>query len=179
MYHTTKNYTQNHKIPPLFSNLARAGESLVSDWHVASYSVGNIWYPTTEKLPAAPPAGTWQMKSMSILARWSSAYDVYLNIRGDSLTKTKRKGAAALGILKELGSTAMMLTRTTVDDQMSWDVFCPMFQKIVSLADDIIELELNSTEERPAFCIDMALVGPLFEVSLLSKICPLFKNLPS
>lgn len=170
MYDSTKRYAQKREIPAMFSGLSQARESLVSHWHVASYSTSDILGPMSEKLPAVLQAGAWQKKSMSILARWSSAYDVYLDIRGDNLTAQKRKGTAALRILKELGATAWMLTRTTVDDQMNWDVFCPMFRKIVSLADDIVELDLKSTEEGGSPCNDMALVGPLFEVSQLSNM---------
>ncbi|KAE9374871.1 hypothetical protein N431DRAFT_336663 [Stipitochalara longipes BDJ] len=167
-YDSMNKYAQRQEIPAIFSNLSKARELLVSHWHVASYSTSDGGDSMSEKFPAAPEAGAWEKKSMSILARWSSAYHVYLNIRGDNLTDIKRKGTAALGILKELGSTAMMLIRTMVDDQRNWDVFCPMFQKIVSLAEDIVELDLKSTVERVErhpFCIDMALVRPLFEVS--------------
>jgi hypothetical protein len=165
---------QKREIPAIFSSLSKARESLVSRWHVASYSTNGTGVPTGERLPAVPQSGAWQKRSMSILARWSSAYDVYLDFRGDNLTNEKRKGTAVLRILKELGSTVMMLTRTTVDDERNWDVFCPMFQKIVSLANDIVELDQKATAKRPTYCIDMAIVGPLFEVSLLSTIfCPI------
>ena len=151
-------YPRNGDIPTLFSGLLEARDSLMSHWHVAS------------KLPAVLKAGAWEKKSISILARWSSAYDAYLNIPGDDLTDKKKKGTAILRILKALGSTTMVLTRTTIDDQSSWDVFRPMFQKIVSLAEDIIEIELNPTAVGYTSCIDMALVRPLFNVSLFSNI---------
>jgi len=179
MYESIKKSPHKREIPTIFSSLSKARESLVSYWHVASHSTNDIWDPSREKLLAVPQAGAWQKKSISILARWSSAYDAYLDIRGDNLTDEKRKGTAALCILKELGSTAMMLARTKVDDQKNWDVFCPMFQKIVSLAEDIIELELKSIAQRPPYCIDMALVRPLFEVSLLLNIFSMFKYLAS
>jgi hypothetical protein len=170
MNDSNKGYAQKREIPAILSSLSKARESLVFDWHVASYSTSNKWDPRSEVLPAVPQAGAWQEKSASMLARWSSAYDVYLDIRGENLTDRKRKGTAALSILKELGSTAMMLSRTMVDDQRNWDVFCPMFQNIVSLAEDIVKLDKISTAGKPTYCIDMALVGPLFEVSLLSNI---------
>ncbi|TVY42072.1 hypothetical protein LSUB1_G001848 [Lachnellula subtilissima] len=163
--HLDHQVTQERQIPAIFSSLSKTRESLVSQWHVASYSTNNRWDPTNEKLPVVPQVGLWQKKSISILARWSSAYDAYLDIRGDNLTHQKRKGAAALRILKELGSTAMTLARTKVDDQMDWDVFCSMFRKIVSLAEDIIKLDLNPTARTPTNCVNMALVRPLFEVS--------------
>jgi hypothetical protein len=137
VYGSEKRYAQKREIPAMFSTLSKARESLVSDWHVASYPTSDMWDPTSDRLPGVPHAGTWQKKSISILARWSSAYDVYLNIRGENLTHEKRRGTAALSILKELGSIAMMLTPTTVDDQTIWDVFCHMFQNVVSLAEDI------------------------------------------
>jgi hypothetical protein len=170
MNDSMKHYEQRREIPAIFSNLAEARESLVSQWHVASYSPNDIRDSTSEKFPAVPQAGAWQEKSTSILARWSSAYDVYLDIGGGNLTHEERKGTAVLRILKELGSTSMMLTQTTVNDERNWDMFCPMFQNIVSLAEDIVELELKSTAGRPTFCIDMSLVGPLFEVSLSPNI---------
>ncbi|RDW65135.1 hypothetical protein BP6252_10786 [Coleophoma cylindrospora] len=165
IYDSMKKYEWTRKIPAIFSSLSEARDTLASQWHVASYSPRHIWNPTSEKLPAVPQAGTWQKKSMSILARWSSAYDAYLNIRGDNMTDTKRKGTASLYILKELGSMSKKLTGTTVDDERNWDVFCPMFQKIVSLAEDIVELDLKSTAVEPQFCIDMAIIRPLFKVS--------------
>lgn len=117
------------------------------------------------KASCSPLTGAWQKQSTSILARWSSAYDVYWDIRGDNLTDKKIKGTAGLRILKELGATAWLLTQTTVDDQMNWDAFCPMFQNLVALADDIVELEVKSTAQQPSSCINMAIVGPWFEVS--------------
>ncbi|KAK8061593.1 hypothetical protein PG994_007959 [Apiospora phragmitis] len=159
---SAEDYAQKQKIPAIFSNLSKARETLESEWHVASYFTSGIRKPSEKPLPH-PESGAWQEKSKSILARWSSAHDVYLDIRGDSLTEEKRRDTAALSILRELGSMTMMLTRTTVEDQRKWDVFCPMFQNIISLAQDIIELDRNSTTARPKACINMALVGPLFE----------------
>ncbi|QKX61008.1 uncharacterized protein TRUGW13939_08154 [Talaromyces rugulosus] len=156
---------QKRKIPTIFSALFKARDSLISHWHVTSYSRSDILDPTSEILPTIPQVGTWQDKYSSILARWSSAYDVYLDIRGDNLTNAKRKGTATLRILKELGATAMMVTRTVIYDERKWDVFCPIFHNVVSLADDIVELDLKSAAEMPLYCVDMALVRPLFEVT--------------
>ncbi|KFY02918.1 hypothetical protein V490_00366 [Pseudogymnoascus sp. VKM F-3557] len=162
----TANYANEIEIPGIFSSLSETREILVSHWHVASDSTSDVWDPMSEKLPAIPPATAWQKKSFGILARWSSAYDAYLNIQGENLTDRKRKGTAVLRILKELGTTAMILTKAAVyNDEMKWDVFCPMFQKIVSLADDIVEADQKPTAGRPAFCMDMALIRPLFAVS--------------
>lgn len=151
----------------IFSVLSNVGSSLVSQWHITSYSNAEMENLASKKLPAAlDNMRPWQKRSRSILARWSSAYDVYLNIRGDNLTNEKRKGTAGLRILKELGSVTMMLTQPVVDDETNWDVFCPVFQNVVSLAEDIIELDLEVAAEKSPFCINMAVVGPLFQVSL-------------
>lgn len=178
VYESMANYTQRQDIPAIFSSLSEARETLVSHWHVASYSTRDLWDPMTERLPVVPQTGAWQKRSISILARWSSAYDAYLNIQGGNLTDRKRKGTAVLRILKELGATAGMLTKTMVDDQRNWDVFCPMFQKIVSLAEDIAEVDQKPTEGSP-FCINMALIGPLFAVSPLSNQFFLLKAVAS
>jgi hypothetical protein len=169
IYKPKKIFAQKGEVSTMFSSLSNAQEVLVSQWHVASYSTRDMWDPTSEKLPAFPQTEEWQKKSITILARWSSAYDAFLGIQGSNLTDKRKKGTAALCILKELGSTVFMLTRTMIDDQKNWDIFCPMFQKVVSLAEDIVKVDLNSTAERSTHCIDMALVGPLFKVSLLSN----------
>lgn len=178
-YKPMEDLAQKRSIPTIFSSLSKDRETLVSQWHVASYSTSRTVNPSGVILPAFTQDGHWQSKSTSILARWSSAYDVYLDIQGVNLTDKRRQGTAALRILKELGFIASMLTQTTVDDQRDWDVFCPMFQNIVSLAEEIVELDQKSTVERPTFCLDIALVGPLWKVSpvvqhdfLASKLSP-------
>lgn len=170
MYDSMKQYAREREIPPIFSGLSEARDLLVSHWHVASYSISNTWDLANGKLLMVPQAGAWQKESMSILARWSSAYDAYLNIQGNNLTDKRRKGTAALYILKELGSVSMMLTRTRVDNQRDWDIFCPTFQKIVSLAADIIEVDIKSTVGKRTSCFDMALVRPLFKVCFILSI---------
>ena len=157
-------------IPAMFSALSNVRESLVSHWGVTTYPTRDAMGPKSERFPAFPQAGAPYRKSMSVLARWSSAYEVYSSIRGDNLTDTKRKGTASLRILRELGSIATMFTQTVVDDEKDWDMFYPMFQNIVRLTEDIIELDMKSTEERPPYCINMAIVEPLFKVSIFYHI---------
>jgi hypothetical protein len=158
---------QELEIPAMFLTVSKARKTLVSRWHLASYVTGAVKDSTGAKTLVVPQVAPWQEQSLSIMARWSSAFDVYLNIRGGHLTKAKRKGTAALRILKELGSTATMLTRTTFDDEMEWDTYCPMFQNVVSLAQDLVELDLEPSAVMPPNCMNMAVVGLLFEVSSL------------
>lgn len=165
LFNTMGKGTQQRKLPAMFSTMSMDRDSLVSDWHVAAYSSSGLWSSPSKNPAIIPETGTWQVKSGSVLARWTSAYDVYLDIRGDSLTARKRKGAASLRILKELGSIARMVSQTTVEDQMDWDVLCPMFEKIVSLAEDIVEVDLQQTACEAIDCIDMTIVRLLFEVS--------------
>lgn len=151
----------------MFSTLRMDQESLASRWQIASYSKSDTLETWNETPPAALTTESWHDKSNSILARWSSAYDVYTDIRGNKLTGEKRRGTATLRILKELGSTAAVLAQTSVDDPKDWDVFCPMFHNVVSLMEDIVEVDQNSTQGEPLFCVKMAIIGPLFKVSLL------------
>jgi len=168
----TTEHVAGHEIPSMFSGLSQARESLVSHWHVASYSANNKWDSASENLSLAPQAGLWpEEKAASILARWHSAYDAYLGVRGDNLTHQKRKGTAVLSILKELGSTVGMLSQTQIIDERQWDIYYPMFDKIVNLANDIIELDLTSTSPTPVHCIDMYLVKPLFKVRVTIDCC--------
>jgi hypothetical protein len=162
---------QKNEIPAMFAALSKTRESLLSHWHVAFDVTNDDWDYTREEVPAILQVGAWQEKSTSILARWSSAYEAYLEIRGHRLTNAKKKGLAALRILKELGSTAILLTEMTFDDEMKWDMFYSVFQNVVSLAEDIVELDLSSTVEKPRFCLEMAIVQPLFKVSLRLSDC--------
>jgi hypothetical protein len=99
----------------------------------------------------------WQRNSVLILERWSAAFEAFIRARGDALTDNERKGAAVLGILKELGSTSVMLTRTIVDDQRNWDMFTPMFERIIFLAEEVILLDSKTNAGKSTFTIDMAL----------------------
>ncbi|KIM94826.1 hypothetical protein OIDMADRAFT_135229 [Oidiodendron maius Zn] len=163
IYKVMKKYAWTRKIPPFFSSLSQARDSLVFHWHMLSYSISDVRGPTNEQIPDVFKA--WQKSSIGILEKWSAALNTFLFNRGDDLTDIERKGVAVLTILKELGSTSVMLTRTMVDDQKAWDIFTPTFQRIVSLAEEIVELEYKSNSGRPTFSIDMAIVGPIFEVS--------------
>lgn len=164
-----KQFASKGEMPVIFSSLMEARDSLVSPWHV-DYSNADTADPMNEKPPAILQAGAWQNNSVTILARWTSAYDCYSDLRGDNLLDPKSKGTANLRILKELASTEMVLTRATVDDERSWDVLCPVFQKLVSLSEDIIELDMKPNTGRPETCMDTALVAPLFKVSSLSNM---------
>lgn len=97
-----------------------------------------------------------------------------MDIEVKDMSMQRRKGTAALSILKELGTTSKMLTYTTTVDEMDWDLFCPMFMKIVALAGDIVELDQKVTAEKRSDCINMAIVRPLFEVSLEHRPVPEF-----
>ncbi|PVI00600.1 hypothetical protein DM02DRAFT_592558 [Periconia macrospinosa] len=154
---------QEVDFPAMFPALLQAEKALVSRWHITSHTTSELWDPTGGKHLAKPPSA-WQAQSTSILARWSSAYEVYLDIRSDHLTVAKRKGMSTIRILRELGSTAAVLTKTTLDDEREWDAFCPMFRNIVSLALDIVKTDLQTTEGTPPNCINMAIVRLLFEV---------------
>ena len=163
IYEVMKKYARKKEIPAAFSSLSEARDSLVFHWHMVSYSINDIWDPTNEKLTTVLAA--WKKKSMSILERWASAFEAFQSTRGKDMTETEKQGAAVLCILKELGSSSMLLTRTLVDDQTKWDGFYETFLKIVSLAEGVVERDLKSTHGRPTFCIDMAIVAPLFEVA--------------
>jgi hypothetical protein len=129
----------------------------------SSCSISDIWDPTSEKFISVLLA--WQRNSVLILERWSAAFETFTRARGNILTDNERKGAAVLTILKELRSTSLMLTRTMVDDQRNWDIFIPMFEKITTLAEEVVELDSRANAGRPTFTIDMCLVAPVFGVS--------------
>jgi hypothetical protein len=131
----------------------------VSNWHLSTYSISIA--------SSVPQRGAWEQRSASILARWSSAYNAYLDIRDDYITDLKRQGTAAFSILKELGFSANTLTRMKVDNETNWDVFIGFFSKVVALVDDIVELDLKAEARRPAFCMNMAVIRLLFQVSLI------------
>ena len=64
----------------------------------------------------------------------------------------------------------MMLTKASVKDEKEWDVFGLMFENVVALAEDIVELDLKTTAKSDPYCINMAIVGILFQVCLSSNL---------
>ncbi|PMD29888.1 hypothetical protein L207DRAFT_503376 [Hyaloscypha variabilis F] len=160
-YEIMKKHAWTREIPPAFSTVSQARNCLLFHWHKLSF---NIWDRSSKQFPEILIA--WQKTSIAILDRWSTAFDAFLSNRGDKMTDNERKGAAVLTIIRELGSTSVMLVRTKVDDQRNWDIFSPIFEKIVCLAEDVVKLDFKSNGGRPTFCIDLAIVSPLFEVSI-------------
>jgi hypothetical protein len=163
IYEVMKKYARKKEIPAAFSSLSEARDSLVFHWHMVSYSINDIWDPTNENSTAVLEA--WKRSSIRTLERWVSALDAFLLNRGSDLTAKEQQGAAVLCILKELGSSSLLLARTVIDDQRKWDVFYEIFERIVTIAEGIIERDTKATSGKPTFCIDMAVVAPLFEVA--------------
>ncbi|KAE9371928.1 hypothetical protein N431DRAFT_492197 [Stipitochalara longipes BDJ] len=157
-YEVMQKHAWIRDMPPAFSSISRARDCLMFQWHMLSFSKDR----TSEQFPKVYLA--WQKSSIDVLERWSAAFDAFVSSRGDEMTDDEKKGVAVLAIIKELGSTSVMLTRTMVDDQRNWDVFSPIFEKIVCLAEDIVRLDFKSNGGRPTFCIDLAIVSPIFEV---------------
>ena len=75
----------------------------------------------------------------------------------------------ALQIQKLLLTISLDLTSrsTTIDDQMLWDKYDPMFEKIVDLAQSVLLISSSSSTPTSVnyFTLDMAIVGPLYDVA--------------
>jgi hypothetical protein len=129
----------------------------------SSLSLRELWDPTSEECPNI--LLTWQRDGIAIVDKWSTAFDAFIRTRGDNITENERKGVAVLRLLKDYASTSIMIARTMDDDQRNWDVFIPIFEKIVCRAEELVNLDFKNNEGKPTFGVDMAFVGPLFEVS--------------
>jgi hypothetical protein len=152
-------------IPHAFSSLSAARESLVFNWHRLSLPINDE--PGFNDEASLTFFTAWQQRqqsSMETFDQWTTAFDAFLKTHADTLTELDRKGVAMLQIQRKIGFMSLQLSRTIFDDQTLWDQFLPLFNQIVTLAAEILEVGSRS-RRYPTFSLDMGIVGPLYEVA--------------
>jgi hypothetical protein len=155
---------KRHEMPTVFTSLSEARYWLVFNWHTCSFGLNNLPPPKDSRFSQTLTG--WQHNSIGLFHRWSAALDSFLENRGESLTPEEVKGLRILQVQSQLACTTLRLTRTATaeeDDQTLWDEFIPMYDKIISMAAEVIQSDLGESP-KPSFSIDLGVVGPIFEV---------------
>ena len=147
-------------IPLMFSSVSEARNSLAFHWHQSSFSLSHVG---EIDIGLAIAFSAWHQKSVKILEQWSSAFNTFIQARGNMLTENEKKGVGILRIQEVIAFTSLHLPRTKFDDQTLWDQFCPEFGRIITLASEIIGSNLGSRNSW--FSLDLGLIGPLYETS--------------
>jgi hypothetical protein len=152
-------------IPHTFSSLTEARESLIFHWHQHTKPKTNeIVVGDEASLAFFVDCQNGQKSSVDTLYQWSKAFDSFLETHGDSLSQSDKHGATMLQMQHDIGFMSLQLNRTLLDDQTGWDQFIPLFNQVVSLAEEIID-HTPKTPRYPSFSLDMGVVGPLYLVS--------------
>lgn len=164
LYETTSKGRKMQSIPPAFSSLSEARDSLIFHWHRLARPTNEEYFDDKTSLDFFIG---WQEKhesSDNIFGQWSAVFDAFLKTHGRSLPDSDKKGVAMLKTQKEIGFMSIQLGRTYFEDQTLWDQFLPLFHKIISLASEILDYDSKS-RRYPTFSLDMGIVGPLYEVA--------------
>jgi hypothetical protein len=57
------------------------------------------------------------------------------------------------------------LKGSVAEDQALWDEFCPIFDKTVSLAAEVLAADTDTSSGKPYISLDLGIIGPLFDVA--------------
>lgn len=147
-------------MPNTFSNLAQARDHFIFNWNLCTYTLDELGMSH-----ASPKFNDlfifWQKESLWVIDSWSASFKSFLSVHGSKLSENERKGVGMLQILRKVAYTSLKIERSRFDDQTVWDAFCPMYEKIVALAAEVLE----SNGGVPQFTLDMGVIGPLYEVT--------------
>lgn len=148
-------------IPHSFLSVGEARDLLEYHWH--EYTIKNLPGPATTESSA---------KDYDMFRRWSLALSRFVKARGKNLTAKEKRGLAILQVQKLMLSLSLdVSTLDTDSDEMPWDNFCPVFQRIVDLAGAALDLPTDQYEDpamstrEPTFSVDMGLIGPLYDTA--------------
>lgn len=164
LYETASKDRKLQSIPTSFSSLSQARDSLIFHWHQLARPTNKEYFDDKTSLSFFTG---WQARhegSQKILGQWSSVFDAFLKTHGRSLAESDKKGVAMLRIQHEIGFMSIQLGRTYFEDQTLWDQFLALFNRIISLASEILDYDSKS-RRYPTFSLDMGIVGPLYEVA--------------
>jgi hypothetical protein len=158
MYENTWN-SRHTSTPLTFTNLTMAREYFVLSWHHCHFLLHKL-----DEQKSSPDFQSlfeaWQSTCLGIVDAWNTAFKNFLDLNENKLSDNEKKGTIILHILKTIGFMTLRINRSPLDDQTVWDQFCPMYERIVDLAEEII----GSRSGVPTFTLDMGIIGPLYEV---------------
>uniref|UniRef100_A0A093Y0Y5 Uncharacterized protein n=1 Tax=Talaromyces marneffei PM1 TaxID=1077442 RepID=A0A093Y0Y5_TALMA len=138
-------------IPPIFASLSEARSAMeyygqLYRMTVDASEIGSLSMSPDEMkdYTADPdPRSAFAVKYLSILKRWTSAFDAFLEGRAGSFT------------------VAEMRT-------MFWDDYCPVYEEMINLIEAILATEGpegDLTTRNASFSLDLVTIGPIYDLA--------------
>ena len=170
---TTKDSEYNPDIPPSFSSLEEARNSLDYIRTYADLTAQSLPFfpPNKQTVTSFSPAVITKTKlsfdlirnvSTIRLKQWSSAFESFLRDKQD-LTAIEQRAARILGLHRIMMGVHLRIDFFRImDDEMVWDEYYQEFKNIVAQAEII--LQLSPLSKSPTFTLDTEVIMPLASV---------------
>lgn len=157
---TWKSHRISSSTPLAFTSLIMAREQFVLSWHHCHFLLRELQRKRSST-DFQSLFETSQQTCLNIVGEWNTAFKAFLETNVDTISEKEKKGSLMLHILKTIGFMTLRVNRSPLDDQTIWDQFCPMYDKIVDLAEELI----GSDPGIPKFTLDMGIIAPLYQVT--------------
>ena len=170
------------EIPSTFSSLDEARNNL--DWHwrtcetFLAGSHGDKDPKNFEGIHLVCESWAKDFRGFAVrIDQWSIAFQAFLRKAGNCLNIRELQAAHILEIHYHFLKTYAISRKEELDvntrkewldscgDQMAWDQFIPVFDRIVSLASLIVDSDSTFQGSIPSFCLDSNIVAPLYAVA--------------
>ncbi|TGO63653.1 hypothetical protein BOTNAR_0097g00240 [Botryotinia narcissicola] len=146
--------------PAIFTSLSQARNSLHFFWSRFRIDLYKL-----NCQPDSPELNQrfhdWQMETIQFAHKWLFAFQAYILKYSDTFSEADKIGAAILQIQSHCGYMNEHVPRGVKDNQMLWDPFLSVFEKITVLSEEVIS---NPAFATSVFQIDMGIIGPLYQV---------------
>lgn len=152
--------------PKNFESVADARQSLIWNWYYTKTQgklVGQPVDDNSKHFQLTLPE--WRKQSLARVDEWGVKLDAFIETHGPLLSESARKGVKVLQMHRSIGWTSLSVESTPHDDQTAWDMFTPVFEEVVRLAAEIIDVDDPDSAQVPIFSADMGITGPLYEVA--------------
>ncbi|EEA28512.1 conserved hypothetical protein [Talaromyces marneffei ATCC 18224] len=165
-------------IPPIFASLSEARSAMeyygqLYRMTVDASEIGSLSMSPDEMkdYTADPdPRSAFAVKYLSILKRWTSAFDAFLEGRAGSFTVAEMRTVRILRMqqLHSQISIEVSTRYTCAENQMFWDDYCPVYEEMINLIEAILATEGpegDLTTRNASFSLDLVTIGPIYDLA--------------
>ena len=161
---------------PSFSTVDEARDSLQYLWYCFLYSRG---VPQREADSIAYSGIEHETETyQSLYWKWSAAFEAFLGRQNQELSPEEQESVSVLQIQGLVAHTSFNVKRSSSNEQLPWDEFCPTFQKIVDLSALLFERPTASTSgthsssalpplrRKASTSLDFGVIGALYDTAV-------------
>ncbi|TEY71534.1 hypothetical protein BOTCAL_0091g00190 [Botryotinia calthae] len=146
--------------PAIFTSLPQARNTLHFFWPRFRIDLNNL-NSQADSPELAQRFQNWQMDTIQITHKWLFAFQAFIPKYSDTFSEAGKIGVAILQMQSHSRYVNAHVSRGIKDNQMLWDPFLSIFEKITMLGEEIIS---NPAFTMTVFQIDMGVIGPLYQV---------------